>query len=80
VEPFLKLGGDRRVRVFRAPDRIALNPHCEQQEAWVPYGTHRREIFLVVGPRSHDLFTVSNLDASHCQGISFRLHEELARS
>jgi len=79
VERFLKLGGDRRVRVFRAPGRIALNPHCEHQGAWVPYGTHRREILLVVGARSDDLFTLSNLDPSHRQAISFRLHEEVAR-
>ena len=65
-------GGDRRVRVFRAPGRIALNPHCEHQGAWVPYGTHRREILLVVGARSDDLFTLSNLDPSHRRASQLR--------
>ena len=73
---FLESFGDRHVRVFRVPGRIAFNPHCEHQGAWVPYGRHRREIVFMVSPRRDDLFTLSNVDSSHRQKLSFRLGQE----
>ena len=74
---FLESFGDRRVRVFRVPGRIALNPHCEHQGAWVPYGRHRREIIFVISPRRDDVFALSNVDSSHRQKLSFRLGQEI---
>jgi len=78
VHRFLDSWGDRTIRIFRAPGRIALNPHCEHQGAWVPYGTHRRELLAVMGPRNDDQFTLTNVDPAYQQGISFSLHEEIA--
>jgi len=78
VRRFLDSCGDRPARIFRAPGRIALNPHCEHQGAWVPYGTHRRELLVVVAARHDDQFILTNVDTSYEQGISFRLQEEIA--
>jgi len=77
VRLFLESYGDRRVRLFRAPGRIALNPHCEHQGAWVPYGTHRRELLAVAAPREDACFTLTNVDASYQAGVGFRLDEEV---
>jgi|WetSurMetagenome_2_1015567.scaffolds.fasta_scaffold49569_2 galactokinase len=70
--------GDREVRVFRAPGRIALNPHCEHQGAWVPYGTHRREMIALMSPRPDDVFTLTSVSPDHKKKMSFRLREEIA--
>ena len=72
--------GERPVRLFRAPSRIALNPHCEHQGAWVPYGTHRRELLAVVSPRHDDWFRLTNVDASYQADLAFRLSEEIDRA
>lgn len=80
LRSFLESWGNRRVRVFRAPGRIALNPHCEHQGAWVPYGTHARELLAVVAPRHDDTVTITNVDASYQPGVSFRLRDEIAVS
>lgn len=74
---FRERWGDRPVWLVRAPARIALNPHCEHQGAWVPYGTHRREILAVAAARADDLVTLTNLDPSYQESESFRLAEEL---
>lgn len=63
--------------MFRVPARIALNPHCEHQGAWVPYGTHRRELIAVVGARHGDLFTLTNVDPGYRERVSFRLRDEV---
>ena len=70
--------GDREVHLLRAPARISFNPHCEHQGAWVPYGTHRREIICVAGARPDDVVTLTNLDPSHTNPVSFSLHGEIA--
>jgi galactokinase len=75
---FLADWGDRDVYAFRAPARIALNPHCEHQGAWVPYGTHRREIICLAAARTDDIVTLTNLDPSHTSPMSFGLHTEVA--
>jgi len=75
---FLEAHGDRDVLTFRAPARIALNPHCEHQGAWVPYGTHQRELICVMGRRPDDVVTLTNLDAAHRRGLSFRVQDEIA--
>ena len=78
VRCFLERWGDGDVLAFRAPARIALNPHCEHQGAWVPYGTHQRELICLLGARRDDLITLTNLDTSHRGGLSFRVREEIA--
>ncbi len=75
---FLECHGDRDVLTFRAPARIALNPHCEHQGAWVPYGTHQREMTCVAAMRPDDLITLTNVDAAHRRGLSFRVPDEIA--
>jgi galactokinase len=75
---FLEAHGDRDVLTFRAPARIALNPHCEHQGAWVPYGTHQRELICVMARRPDDVVTLTNLDAAHRRGLSFRVQDEIA--
>jgi N-acetylgalactosamine kinase len=75
---FLMDWGDREVHAFRAPGRIALNPHCEHQGAWVPYGTHRREMICLAAARADDTVTLTNLDPSHTSPLSFGLREEVA--
>jgi len=75
---FLQQWGDREVRIFRAPGRIALNPHCEHQGAWVPYGTHRREMIALISPRPDGVFTLTSVDPSHEKKLAFRLEEEIA--
>ncbi|MFB3880107.1 MAG: hypothetical protein ACE149_02535 [Armatimonadota bacterium] len=77
LDRFLARWGDREVGLFRAPARLALNPHCEHQGAWVPYGTHRREIICVAGAREDDLVTLTNLDPTHASLLSFGLRAEL---
>ena len=75
---FLQCWGDREVSAVRAPARIALNPHCEHQGAWVPYGAHRRELICVVGPRPDGVVTLTNVDSTHRSGLSFLVREEIA--
>lgn len=75
---FLELWGDREAFAFRAPGRIALNPHCEHQGAWNPYGAHQRELLCLAAARADDTVTLSNLDPSHQSPLSFRLGEEVA--
>lgn len=75
---FLERWGDREVLAVRAPARIALNPHCEHQGAWVPYGTHSRELLCLAGARSDDTVTLTNLDPTHRGDLSFRVQEEVS--
>jgi hypothetical protein len=75
---FLADRGDRDVYAFRAPARIPFNPHCGHQGAWVPYGTHRREIICLAAARTDDVVTLTDFDPSHASPLSFGLHTEIS--
>jgi len=77
---FLEAFGDQPCAVYRAPARISLNPHCDHQGAWVPYGLHVRELVAAVGYTSDDRVEVVNTDASFAERLGFTVGEEAARS
>ena len=76
---FLGDFGDRPCAVFRAPARISLNPHCDHQGAWVPYGLHLRELLSVVAPAEDDRVEITNLDPQFAPRLAFSVEEEIAR-
>src|SRR4051812_38410438 len=60
VGRFLETHGDLPCALYRAPARISLNPHCDHQGAWVPYGLHVRELLSAVAPTDDDHVEVTN--------------------
>lgn len=71
-------GGE--VLVCRAPARINLmGVHVEHRRGEVNYVTHRREIWLMAGPRDDDRVVLENLDPVAFGHREFSLGEEIAR-
>jgi N-acetylgalactosamine kinase len=79
LDRFLETHGDGPCAVYRAPARISLNPHCDHQGAWVPYGLHARELLAVVSPADDDRVEVSNVDPEFEPLLSFAVEEEIRR-
>ena len=79
LKRYLELFGDTGVSLFRAPARISLNPHCDHQGAWVPYGCHGREIILVCSPATDAAVSIGNTDPSFQEVLEFRPAEEIGR-
>lgn len=78
LQRFLDAFGDRPVAIYRAPARISLNPHSDHQGAWVPYGTHARELIAVCAPNPDGVYEVVNTDVSFDELLSFNMDEEIA--
>ncbi|MBM3460264.1 MAG: hypothetical protein FJX77_17225, partial [Armatimonadetes bacterium] len=77
---FLDTHGEQPCAVYRAPARISLNPHCDHQGAWVPYGLHIRELLCVAAPTADDRVEITNLDPQFEERLSFAVSEEIARA
>jgi galactokinase len=80
LDRFLESFGDLPCAVYRAPGRISLNPHCDHQGAWVPYGLHVRELLSVVAPTGDDRVEITNCDPGFASRLSFSLSEEIGRA
>ncbi|MBI3910523.1 MAG: hypothetical protein HY320_06250 [Armatimonadetes bacterium] len=78
LDRFADQFGDRPVRLCRSPARISLNPHCDHQGAWVPYGTHAREVVAVCGTIPCGPFEITNVDPACQPLLRFRVDEEIA--
>lgn len=72
--------GDMPVGLYRAPSRISLNPHSDHQGAWVPYGTHARELVCACAPDDGGEFAIVNTDPVFASPLRFRLDEEIGRA
>ena len=79
VDRFLEVFGDRRCGLFRAPARLSLNPHCDHQGAWVPYGLHSRELLTVASSTEDGAFQIANVDAAFTPKLAFRVEDEIDR-
>lgn len=79
LDRFLEAFGDRPCAVYRAPARLSLNPHCDHQGAWVPYGLHVRELLSVVAPAEDDRVELVNVDPSFAPHLAFSAGEEIRR-
>jgi galactokinase len=79
LDRFLDQFGDQPAAVYRAPARLSLNPHCDHQGAWVPYGLHVRELLSVVAPGPPDEIRMGNVDPSFEEDLRFRLSDEIDR-
>jgi galactokinase len=79
VRRFQECYGDAPGAVYRVPCRISLNPHSEHQGAWVPYGLHARELFLVAGPADDERVTVTNTNPMWEERLGFSGCEERSR-
>jgi N-acetylgalactosamine kinase len=75
---FLDAFGDLPVAIYRCPARISLNPHSDHQGAWVPYGTHARELLAVCSPTEHGSFEIVNVDPRYASPLAFSVEEEIA--
>jgi len=80
LERYLELFGDDPVALSRTPARISLNPHCDHQGAWVPYGCHGREIILVCSPIEEDRVCIGNTDLSFSPLLEFCPATEVRRA
>src|SRR5438105_163592 len=78
VRRFSDAFGDQRVTIYRVPARISLNPHSDHQGAWVPYGTHARELIAVCAPADGGQFEIVNTDPAVASPLYFDLGEEIA--
>lgn len=79
LDHFLASYGDLPCAVFRAPARLSLNPHCDHQGAWVPYGLHIRELLAVIAPTLDDRFEITNTSPVFEPRLAFDADEEIAR-
>jgi N-acetylgalactosamine kinase len=80
LERFLEAFGDLPCAVYRSPARISLNPHCDHQGAWVPYGLHRRELLYIAAPVDDDRIELANVDPAFAPLLAFSMGEEIARA
>ncbi len=79
LQRFVDAYGDTPCAVYRVPCRISLNPHSDHQGAWVPYGTHARELIMVAAPGRAGTIRIANTDPRAAEMMQLQIGEERDR-